>query len=67
MANSWWDPVSGPLRTLHHINPSRVQFVKKHLLSAKPTTNIVKPLEGWNILDVGCGEGILTEVICYYY
>lgn len=49
MANRWWDK-TGDLKTLHDINPTRLQFIKNHtLLNGKPT------------LDVGCGGGILCE------
>lgn len=46
---SWWDKL-GDFKTLHAINPLRLEFIKRftHLSSA-------------NVLDVGCGGGILAE------
>lgn len=50
LAENWWD-VEGPLKTLHDINPTRLEWISHHLPS----------LKGLTCLDVGCGGGILTE------
>ncbi len=50
-AHSWWDP-AGPMKTLHHINETRVKFISQN------TT-----VSGSTILDVGCGGGLLTEAL----
>ncbi len=49
LASQWWDP-AGPLKTLHDINPLRLDFVKKQI-----------NISGQKLLDVGCGGGILSE------
>jgi 2-polyprenyl-6-hydroxyphenyl methylase/3-demethylubiquinone-9 3-methyltransferase len=50
-ANNWWD-TQGPLRTLHDINDTRVAFIAQHI-----------NLKGTNVLDVGCGGGVLCEAM----
>jgi len=61
MADAWWDP-TGKFRPLHQINPVRVKFIKanvcKHFgLDADADL----PFKGLDVLDVGCGGGLLSE------
>lgn len=51
LAAAWWDP-SGPLATLHAINPLRVDYIGER-----------SRLDGARVLDVGCGAGILSEAL----
>jgi 2-polyprenyl-6-hydroxyphenyl methylase/3-demethylubiquinone-9 3-methyltransferase len=48
-ASRWWDP-DGEFRSLHEINPLRLDWIRQHV-----------DLRGCRVLDVGCGGGILTE------
>ena len=59
LANSWWDP-EGDLRTLHDINPIRVDYILKELIDAGV---VQSDLKGVKLLDVGCGGGILSEAL----
>jgi len=47
----WWD-VNGPFKTLHQINPTRLQYITDYV-----------NIEGKTTLDVGCGGGILSEAL----
>ena len=49
IASGWWDP-EGPFRPLHDLNPARLKFVEDRA-----------QLDGAEVLDVGCGGGILSE------
>lgn len=51
MAERWWDP-EGEFKTLHDINPLRINFIERYTAIA-----------GRRIIDVGCGGGILTEAL----
>ena len=62
----WWDP-SGPMAALHTMNALRVPLIKNTLQGSSPddTTTLDQvphPLQGWSVLDIGCGAGILSEV-----
>jgi 2-polyprenyl-6-hydroxyphenyl methylase / 3-demethylubiquinone-9 3-methyltransferase len=49
LAVHWWEP-TGPLKTLHQINPIRLYYIEEKL-----------PLSDQKVIDIGCGGGILTE------
>ena len=51
LAHRWWDP-QGEFRPLHEINPLRLEWIERHA-----------PLGGRQVLDVGCGGGILAEAM----
>lgn len=60
LAAQWWDP-NGPMWPLHGLNRFRVQVLKQRLSLAYPHRNPNQPLAGLDILDVGCGGGLLSE------
>lgn len=50
-AHRWWDPES-EFKPLHQINPLRLAWIDG-----------LCPLKGLNVVDVGCGGGLLTEAM----
>lgn len=51
LASRWWDK-EGDFRPLHQINPLRLDWIRERVT-----------LAGKNVVDVGCGGGILTEAM----
>lgn len=51
LAHRWWDPES-EFRPLHEINPLRLEYIDG-----------IAGLRGKQVLDVGCGGGILAEAM----
>ncbi len=51
LASSWWDP-EGEFKPLHDLNPVRLDYIASRV-----------PLEGTEVLDVGCGAGLLSEAM----
>ena len=61
IADNWWDPKS-EFAPLHAINPLRVSYIKEQLCAYfSKDLNAELPLKGLNILDIGCGGGLLCE------
>ena len=60
MATEWWDP-EGKFKPLHKFNPIRIKYIKENIISNFKLKNKTKPLAGVNILDIGCGGGLLSE------
>jgi 2-polyprenyl-6-hydroxyphenyl methylase/3-demethylubiquinone-9 3-methyltransferase len=52
LAHRWWDPES-EFRPLHQINPLRLEWI----------ANVAGSLAGKDVVDVGCGGGILAEAM----
>ncbi len=50
-ASRWWDPL-GEMRPLHDLNPVRLEYVERS-----------GPLAGRDVIDVGCGGGLLSEAM----
>ncbi|MDG2091117.1 MAG: bifunctional 2-polyprenyl-6-hydroxyphenol methylase/3-demethylubiquinol 3-O-methyltransferase UbiG [Gammaproteobacteria bacterium] len=53
LASRWWDRNS-EFKPLHDINPLRMSFIDSNI-----------NLAGLQVLDIGCGGGILTEAIAH--
>ena len=60
MAAEWWDP-SGKFKPLHKFNPIRIRYIKENIISSFKLKSKKKPLDKINILDIGCGGGLLSE------
>ena len=60
LAEEWWDP-NGKFKPLHKFNPIRIEYIKNHLVKEFNIKNKNKPLSKLEILDIGCGGGLLTE------
>ena len=61
LADEWWD-VNGQFKPLHMFNPIRIEYItdkiKQHFKINDNKTNF---LDGLNILDIGCGGGLISE------
>ena len=63
MANEWWDP-KGKFKPLHKFNPIRIKYIKESIIDNFNLKNKKKPLQKIEILDIGCGGGLLSEPMC---
>lgn len=64
--NEWWDEM-GVMKPLHSLNKLRVPLIRDGLINTgsvqKHFINTPQPLTNLQILEVGCGGGILTEAL----
>ena len=60
MAAEWWNP-SGKFKPLHKFNPIRIRYIKENIISNFKLKAKQKTLDKINILDIGCGGGLLSE------
>ncbi len=60
IADEWWDP-EGKFKPLHKFNPTRIKYIKENVINNFKLKNKFRPLSGINILDIGCGGGLLSE------
>ena len=61
LAEEWWD-VKGKFKPLHMFNPIRIEYIidkiKQHFKIENKKESLLKDL---NILDIGCGGGLISE------
>ena len=61
LADEWWD-VNGKFKPLHMFNPIRIEYIleeiSKHFKLNRNKNLLLKNLE---ILDIGCGGGLISE------
>ena len=60
-SSHWWDE-SGPFKPLHLLNPTRLSYFKSQICNHFDLDeNAPTPYKGLNIIDVGCGGGLVCE------
>ena len=60
IAEEWWNP-NGKFKPLHNFNPIRIKYIKDNIAEKFNLKHSDKPLGNIQILDIGCGGGLLCE------
>jgi 2-polyprenyl-6-hydroxyphenyl methylase/3-demethylubiquinone-9 3-methyltransferase len=60
LAEEWWD-VNGKFKPLHMFNPVRIEYITENIYKHFNLKKKTNPLNGLNILDIGCGGGLISE------
>lgn len=61
IAEEWWDP-AGKFAPLHQLNPVRIGYIRDRAAAHWRRDALSgRPLEGLELLDIGCGGGLLSE------
>ncbi len=61
MAEDWWSP-TGMFKPLHALNPVRLAFIRDQMCTTfGRDRRALRPFEGLDVVDVGCGGGLLCE------
>ena len=63
IAEEWWNP-NGKFKPLHNFNPIRIKYIKENIIKKFGLKNSNKPLNDIQVLDIGCGGGLLCEPMC---
>ena len=63
IAEEWWNP-DGKFKPLHNFNPIRIKYIKDNIVKDFNIKHSGKPLKNINLLDIGCGGGLLSEPMC---
>ena len=59
LAAEWWDP-EGSFKPLHKFNPIRIKYIKDKIIQHFNIKSKKIPLKNINIIDVGCGGGLIS-------
>ncbi len=57
-SSKWWDE-DGPFKPLHRLNPVRVEYIENQI------NGRYGALDNLDILDIGCGGGLVTEELAH--
>jgi 2-polyprenyl-6-hydroxyphenyl methylase/3-demethylubiquinone-9 3-methyltransferase len=61
IAEEWWDP-AGKFAPLHRLNPVRIGYIRDRAAAHWRRDALSgSPLDGLDLLDIGCGGGLLSE------
>ena len=60
IAEEWWNP-HGKFKPLHKFNPIRIRYIKDNIIKNFNLNLKDKPLKKIDILDIGCGGGLISE------
>ena len=60
IAEEWWNP-NGKFKPLHNFNPIRIKYIKENITKKFGLKHSNKPLKNIQVLDIGCGGGLLCE------
>jgi 2-polyprenyl-6-hydroxyphenyl methylase/3-demethylubiquinone-9 3-methyltransferase len=63
IAEEWWNP-EGKFKPLHNFNPIRIKYIKENIIKGFNIKPSDRPLKKINLLDIGCGGGLLSEPMC---
>ena len=63
IADEWWD-VEGKFKPLHKFNPLRIKYIKQKVMAHYNISSKSKPFKNIELLDIGCGGGLLSEPMC---
>jgi len=60
ISKEWWNP-EGKFKPLHKFNPIRIGYIRDSIVNHFNINSKIKPLSNLDILDIGCGGGLISE------
>lgn len=63
ISNQWWQK-DGEFKILHQINPIRIGYIVDKIKDHFDIQDDILPCSNLDILDVGCGGGLITSPLC---